>query len=307
MIKLSIKQLSAIRELAVSRSFTVAAVNLHTTQSNLSMTIREAEEIVGLRLFDRTTKQVSPTAAGEVFADSIGRMLDDLDSHIRNLQSLGGLSNGTLPVGVTPLLGSTIVAQAIAEFHEQYPGIAIRMEDAVTNTLVTLLVRREIELAIGTFDGRASEIHMEPLFDDRLVALSHPSLGLAASVAWADLLDKKLIGIGGSSSVGKLIEHTFWNSGKRIVHPAIASQHWLTVMALTSSMKGVCIVPSYACVAGFTNNLVRSELVEPSVSRTISLASIKGRSLSPAAEAFARMLRLILKRPPDSSGKLIKT
>jgi DNA-binding transcriptional LysR family regulator len=107
--------------------------------------------------------------------------------------------------------------------------------------------------------------------------------------------------------VGKLIEHTFWNSGKRIVHPAIASQHWLTVMALTSSMKGVCIVPSYACVAGFTNNLVRSELVEPSVSRTISLASIKGRSLSPAAEAFARMLRLILKRPPDSSGKLIKT
>ena len=48
MIKLSIKQLTAIRELASARSFTVAATNLHTTQSNLSMTIREGEENVGL-------------------------------------------------------------------------------------------------------------------------------------------------------------------------------------------------------------------------------------------------------------------
>ncbi|MGH8813190.1 MAG: LysR family transcriptional regulator, partial [Advenella sp.] len=145
MIKLSIKQLTAIRELASARSFTVAASNLHTTQSNLSMTIREAEQIVGLRLFDRTTKFVTPTAAGESFAVSIGRLLDDLDLHITNLQSLGELSNGTLSIGVTPLLGSTLVAEAIAKFSELYPGIVIRMEDAPTQTLVTLLMRREID------------------------------------------------------------------------------------------------------------------------------------------------------------------
>ncbi len=290
MTKLSIKQLSAIRELASSRSFTVAASNLHTTQSNLSMMIREAEEIVGLRLFDRTTKYVSPTAAGESFADSVGRLLEDLDSHIENLQSLGTLSNGTLAFGVTPLLGATLIAQAVSDFNEQYPGIAIRMEDASTQSLVTLLTRREIDLAIGTFDGRAAEIHMQPLFEDRLVVLSHPAIGFGDTVKWSDLLNKRLVGIGQSSSVGKLVEHAFWSSAKRIVRPTIVSHHWHTVMALTQSVKGVCIVPSYACESELDGALIRSSLVAPNVSRTIGIATIKGRSLSPAAEAFRRML-----------------
>ncbi|MGO1765732.1 MAG: LysR substrate-binding domain-containing protein, partial [Advenella sp.] len=247
-------------------------------------------EIVGLRLFDRTTKFVIPTAAGEAFAVSIGRLLDDLDLHIANLQSIGELSNGTLSIGVTPLLGSTLVAEAIATFSERYPGIVIRMEDAPTHTLVTLLIQREIDLAIGTFDGRAAEIQMQPLFEDRLVALSHPSVGLADTVRWTDLSDKKIIGIGQSSSVGRMIEHAFLSATKRVVRPTIASHHWLTVMALTSYAKGVCIVPSYACLSEFTNTLVRSELIEPNMARTISFASIKGRSLSPAAEAFMNTL-----------------
>jgi len=295
MIKLSIRQLSAIRELASSRSFTIAASNLHTTQSNLSMIIREAEDIVGLQLFDRTTKYVSPTAAGEAFAESIGRILDDLDLHITNLQVLGELSKGTLSVGMTPLLSSTLVARAVVKFSEQYPGIVIRLEEATTQVLVTQLINREIDLAIGTFEGRAAEIQMTPLFDDFLVALSHPSVGLGEEARWEELLNKKLIGIAHSSSVGKLIEHTFSGVAKRAVRPMITSHHWLTVMALTSSVKGVCIVPSYACISDFSSNLVRSALIEPIVSRPISIASIKGRSLSPAAEAFMHILSSTVK------------
>ena len=58
MTQLSIKQLSAVRELASSRSFTVAASNLHITQSNLNMTIRDAEEIADT-LFEATRQALS--------------------------------------------------------------------------------------------------------------------------------------------------------------------------------------------------------------------------------------------------------
>jgi len=290
MIKLSIKQLSAIRELAASRSFTLAAQKLHTTQSNLSMIIREAEAILGVRLFDRTTKRVSPTVAGEAFAQSIDRALGDLDANIQDLQAQGTLSRGTLSIGVTPLLSSTLVAQAVARFRDRYPEIVIRMEDAVTHRLVTLLTRREIDLAIGTFEGRAAGMHMQPLFDDRLVTLSHPSVGLGACVTWTDLADKPLIGIGANSSVGKLIDHTFWSVTKRLVRPAITSHHWLTVIALTSSLKGICIAPRYACAPRLINDLVVSALVDPVVSRTVSVASMQGRSLPSAAQAFAHIL-----------------
>lgn len=298
MIKLSIKQLSAIRELAATKNFTIAAANLHTSQSNLSMTIREAEEIVGVRLFDRTTKVVSTTAAGEAFAQSVARLLDDLGAQISDLQSIGSLSSGTLALGVTPLLGSTVVAKVIAEFSARFPRILIRMEDASTDTLVALLTSRKIELAIGTFDGRASEIQAVPLFEDPLVALSHPSLALGESVTWAQLADLPLIGIENTSSVGRLIEHAFWSSGRRHVHPTITSHHWMTVISLTKSSKGVCIVPKYACTATNQRGLNSSLVIDPVVSRAIGLASIKGRSLSPAAEELAALIKATLKKGP---------
>lgn len=289
-MKLSIRQLKAIREVAATSSFTVAASNLYTTQSNLSIAIREAEEIVGLRLFDRTTKYVWPTAAGQSFAAVITRTLDDLEAEIARLQLSGSLAEGMLSIGVGPLLGSTLIATVAAQFYGKYPGITIKMEDATTHVLADLLARRQIELAIGTFEAHAEDVSLRPLFEDKLIALSHPSLGLAESVTWQELANHKFIGIVGSSAVGRLVTHAFWSSGRRKINPVITSRHWLTVLSLTSSMRGICVAPEYAYSSQLSGELVRSEITEPVVSRKVSVASAKGISLSPAAQAFEAML-----------------
>ena len=297
MIKLTIKQLTAIKELAAARSYTRAATRLHTTQSNLSTTIREAESLLGMRLFDRSTKSVTPTAAGQEFAQAMGRLLNELEAHIDNVQAEGRLARGTLAVGVTPLLSSTLVPDMFAEFNERFPQITLRLEDATTIELLGLLERRDIDLAIGTFEHRSSQITTQDLFDDELVVLSHPSLDLPKQVSWAELCDQRLVSIDSHSSVGRIVEHTLWSAQRRRVRYVIQSHHWLTVMSLTHAMKAVCIAPQYALSSQYGPMLRRSDLIEPRVSRTISVATLRDRELSPSASQFVQMLLHKLKPP----------
>ncbi|MCD0502826.1 LysR family transcriptional regulator [Bordetella petrii] len=297
MIKLTIKQLAAIKELAHTRSFTMAAAHLHTTQSNLSNTIQEAETLLGVRLFDRTTKSVVPTAAGLDFAQALSRVLGDLESQIDNVQAEGRLARGTLAVGVTPLLSSTLVPELLAEFNAHYPKVELRLEDAPTAELMTLLERRDIELAIGTFKQSAPQISTQVLFDDKLVALSHPALKLPRRITWEALCAHRLVSIVSHSSVGRIIEHTLWSVHQRRVRSIIQSHHWLTVMSLTHAMKAACIAPQYALASHYGDMLRRSDLIAPEVQRTVSVATLKDRELSAAAAQFLAMLRQRLRAP----------
>jgi len=302
MIKLTIKQLTAVKELAATRSFTTAAARLHTTQSNLSITIQEAENLLGVRLFDRTTKSVTPTSAGLELAQALGRVLDELESHIDNAQAEGRLARGTLAIGVTPLLSSALIPGLLAEFNERYPHVELRLEDAPTLELLNLLERRDIELAIGTFKQRAPQIDTHVLFDDELVVLSHPSLHLPRKITWAELCSHRLVSIVSESSVGRIIEQTLWSVKHSRVRAIIQSQHWLTVMALTHAMKAACIAPQYALASRYGPSLRRSELIEPKVFRTVSAATLRSRELSAAATQFLAMLRQQLARPAGSPG-----
>ena len=109
MIKITIRHLTAVRELARTQSFTQAANRLHTTQSNLSLAIQEAESILGVRLFDRTTKRCRLTDVGAEFLGTVDRVLDDLQTGIDNVDASVRLQRGKLAVGAASLLTSTLL------------------------------------------------------------------------------------------------------------------------------------------------------------------------------------------------------
>ncbi|GAA5233008.1 LysR family transcriptional regulator [Verticiella sediminum] len=290
-IKLTIKQLYAVKELAATSSFTVAAAHLHTTQSNLSTTIREAESVLGVRLFDRTTKAVSLTATGREFVRGIDPLLEDLQAQVDNVRSVGQLRKGRLAVGFTPLLGSTLLAGPIARFNLLHPDIDIRLEDATTAELFSHLLSQNIEIAIGTFAGKSSEIEIEALFDDPLIVLSHASLDLPDQVSWELLSRQRLVGIVDNSSVGKLVKETFKAVCARGVQTLVQSHHWLSVIALTESLRAACIAPRYTMAGQRTGSLRCSSLVQPTLSRQLGIAYLKGKSLSPAAMQFTELLK----------------
>lgn len=135
-------------------------------------------------------------------------MLEELEVHVDNAQAVGRLAKGHLAIGATPLLGSTIMPAVLARFHALHPEITLRLDDDQPAAQLALLARRDIELAIGTFEGNSSEIRLEHLFTDQRVVLSHPAVGLAATVTWAELSTQPMVSILSTSTVGQLIDDT---------------------------------------------------------------------------------------------------
>lgn len=290
MIKLSMRQLHAIRALAETCNFTNAATRLNTTQSNISIAIREAEQILGVKLFDRTTKNVTPSETGRQFIRSVSQILGDLEAQVDELQSLGSLSSGSLRIGITPLLGSTLLPKPIARLNELHPEIKIHLWDASTDELYALLQGRHIELAIGTFKKSAVDVTTTALFEDPLLVLSHPSLGLGDEITWEELGRYRTVGIAPESSVGRIVQDTFESFGQARPREIVHSQHWLTVMSLTRSMRALCIAPTYVLETESDFGLRRSRLTSPVVSRRVEVAVLRNQSLSPSAQRFLNLL-----------------
>lgn len=290
MIKLTVRQLMALRELARTQSFTEAAARLHTTQSNLSIAVQEAEHLLGTRLFERTTRRFRLTNAGSDFLPVVERILDDLEAGIENVQASAQLQKGVLTIGATPLLSAALVSDLLAEYRRSYPSIDVRLEDTSTAELTRLLRSRSIEFALGTFSRAEADLTVVPLFEDPLVALAHTSLRLPKVCTWSDLGQRPLISIIRNSSVGELIDRTVWKVTGQAYRPMIETHHWSTVISLAESMGGICIVPAYAGKTAAGRSLKKIDLVEPRVIRTISVAYVSTRELSPAGQAFLSSL-----------------
>jgi DNA-binding transcriptional LysR family regulator len=106
-------------------------------------------------------------------------------------------------------------------------------------------------------------------------------------VTWQQLEKKKnLISITRDSSVGQLIDKTWWQLHGRPYLPEIECHHWTSVLAMTKALEGMCIAPSHAAQSHIYPELERIEIVKPVVRRTISIAYLRNHELSPAAKAF---------------------
>src|SRR5882672_10281282 len=101
-MEVSTRQLRAFRLVAQHRNFTRAAEALFITPSGLSVLIRELENRIGFRLFDRTTRQVELTTHGKELLAVIHRSLEELDAGIASIGRSARRDNQTISLGVTP-------------------------------------------------------------------------------------------------------------------------------------------------------------------------------------------------------------
>lgn len=289
MSKLTMRQLSAIREVARTQNFTEAALRLNTTQSNISLAIREVEDVLGTRLFERTTKRFRLTNAGSDFVPVVERILDDLQAGVENVHASSQLQKGVLAIGATPLLISTLLCQYVAEYRESHPKIDIRLEDTSSDELTQLLRNRSLEFVIGTFTEKDTDLKVEPLFEEPLTVLAHPATRLSGRCTWRQLLAHPLVSTVRTSTFGQLIDSTVWKVTGRPYRPMLEVRYWTSVISLAESLATACIVPGYASRT-MHGKLKKVQLLEPRVVRTISIAYLIGRELSPAGRAFLQLL-----------------
>jgi DNA-binding transcriptional LysR family regulator len=119
--------LSVFVVVARERSFTKAAARLGVSQSALSYTIKELEARLKLRLLTRTTRSVSPTAAGERLLRNIGPRLDEIETELAALNELREKPAGTIRITATEYATDAVLLPKLAKLLREYPDIKVEI------------------------------------------------------------------------------------------------------------------------------------------------------------------------------------
>ncbi len=289
--QLTLKQLRAFVAVYRLGRLASAAQELGVTQSAVSVLIKQTEETLNIRLFDRTTRSLVPTKAAEDAFGIAERILQDVKTLGSNFRDLTEGRRGRVRIAATPATAAALLPDTARRFARQYANIGLVIIDCAPNQFLTHIQSEWVDLGIGTPPPEGSEFTARTLREDQvqLVCAHDHRLASKDVVHWADLEGEPLIVFRPGYGVRPLIESTLLKAG---IEPMITHEvGFLSTAAwMAASGLGVTILPTALARFEAWRGVVLRPLVEPKVTRTISLVTKKGRSLSPPCRLFAEML-----------------
>ena len=298
----SSRQLRAFALAAQHRSFTRAAEALYITPSGLSVLVRELESQLGFRLFDRTTRHVSLTAAGEQLLTVVRRGLADIDGAMARISQDVHQESHTVSVGVGLMLASNMLPQAIAEFYTQRPDVRVELRDVDLSTVLQEVKAGNIDIGFGSFESSPG-IRRTPFFRFSLM-LIRPEFGLGGhrtSYPWSALRNERLILQAPPAPSRRVIDEQLSRLGLSS-QSALSLNRLDTVVAMVEAGHGIGIVPSFVLPVCQYRKVVMSRLVNPKVNIDFHQIRNRGRKLSEAADDFASFLQAYIARWSGRAG-----
>jgi DNA-binding transcriptional LysR family regulator len=288
----TLRQLRAFHAVYQLRKLSAAAEQLSVTQSAVSVLIRQMEEGLGARLFDRTTRSLRPTQAANEAVVVAERILRDVEALGAGVRDLAALKRGRVCLAVTPTLAQILLPRVIRRFSSLHPDISVVIDDCAPDQFVSRIVGDHVEFGIGTPERAAADVDSATLVRDHLALVCNREHPLAGSkpLRWADLAGHGVITVRPGYGIRPLIDATAARAG--VVLSVVNEVSFLsTALWMTASGLGASIMPAAYASASDDKSLVVRALTAPRVSRDISVVTRRGRSLSPACERFIEVMR----------------
>jgi DNA-binding transcriptional LysR family regulator len=309
----NLEQLRGFAEIAATANFTRAAERLHIAQPTLSRQISTLETELGVELLHRARGHVALTAAGERLLPLARRMLADADTARTELAELAGLRRGRIRLGATPTLCTSLVAEVLAEFHAQYPGIDIEILESGSRTLTAALLEGALDLALvvtSESSGAArSVLELEPILTERLVAVSAsaaPDPFTRTPVRLEELARVPQIAFPENYELRVAADTAFRDRG---LTPQIVVQGAEMDAALSFAERGIGVAIVPAMVAALRPALRAAPLADPALARTVSIARRSDMVPAHANAALQALVRGVADRlaAPDSATASLVT
>lgn len=285
------KQIEAFIKVAETRNFTRAGDLLNLSQPALSLLISQFEKQLGLKLFDRTTRSVELTKAGEEFLPDAIRIVQDVTSSIDALKLTARVMRGKLHIVSLPSTSSSLLVGHISRFKKSHPKISIKIEELAAGKIIDAIVAGTCDFGIGILDEERESLRFQPYFKDRLVLLCPQSSPLAAKpfVRWTDLKSEPMVFMNETTSVRNLINAACVQNSMKLSR-AFEVNFMTTAISFVRAELGVTILPTTALQDFSLTGISVVEIAEPVVERSIGLLQRSDRLLSPAAMEFTKGL-----------------
>lgn len=146
--RLRLRQLLLLRSLGELRNLHRAAAALVIAQPAATRLVKELEETLGVPLFERSRKGMTPTIYGEAMIRHANLVIADLEAAREEIDALAAGGSGHIAVGATTSIAPVLLPRALARVRAERPGLRIAIQEGNQEPLVASLARGELDLAL---------------------------------------------------------------------------------------------------------------------------------------------------------------
>lgn len=245
---MDIRQLTCFVEVAKHKSFTKASQAMHVTQPSLSKMVKNLEEDLDVILFDRSSRKVRLTDAGEVVFLQAQKIIYSLDDLSASLYDVMNLNKGKIKIGLPPVISTLFFPTIIDEFQKQYPDVSIMLAEDGAKTVEKKVAEGEVDLGFVMLPVDEEKFDVMPFVDQEIKLLVHESHPLA-NLEKVDLIDFK-------DDSFLLLSKEFTLNGRTIEFcisegftPKVAyeSSQWDFIVGMVEKNLGVTLMPALIC------------------------------------------------------------
>ena len=231
-----IRQLEYFVAVAEQESFTKAAANVHLSQPALSKIVKNLEEELKVELFDRSTRKLKLTDAGEIVYQEALKLTASLTDLTLRLDNLMNSPTGTIRIGIPPLIGTLFFPSIARSFHNQYPKISLE--------LVEFVEEEKVDIAIIVLPVNNPKFEIYPFIQEEFAFFCAKTHKFAnrTSLSLKELSEEKFILF---SKQFTLHDRIIWECVNAGFTPSVPyeSSQWDLISELVAEEFGIAILP----------------------------------------------------------------
>ena len=286
-------------------NFSRAADRLNATQPGVSVQISTLETELGVPLFERNARGVLPTAQGKLLYPRAQQIIHDLRKTELEMKSLSGVISGKITVGIPPTLSMAILAAVLSKYADEYPNVEIRIFEAYSDTLISLVESNQIDFAIVAQLPNHPAIAYDKIFTDRFILASSPSLGLEEhqpiSLSEPPLFKYVVPSLLRRSLAGLLEEPL--KAGRIVPARMMEIDGLAGTLEFIAATDWVGLLPSATAHSRFGGDKVKFSPINEEIYINYFIAHLRTRPLDVACDKFAELINSELELVEHASSR----
>ena len=294
-ISIGPEELETFLAIADLGSFSKAAEQLSLAQPSISNRVQRLERAVRSRLFERTTRAVVLTPAGERLRARVEPIMHSLHAVLDEFCSEADARGQAVVVATTPMLAALLLPPIINRFSSTHPAIRVELQDQITAQLASDIRSERVDFAVLARRRPGEGVDFEKVATDRFMVVGpkgHPALS-GGVVSVADLTRQPFLLLAAYKAKVAALSSEASAHGLTL-SPVRTVTNVSTLLGLVTAGLGLTVLPSLILRVGGIIDDTRFDVASLKgavLTRDYGIASLAGHDWSPAARAFAAALR----------------
>jgi len=296
MRRLKLRDLQVLSAVVQWGSMAKAAARLAMSQPAVSQSVAALEQLLGVRLLDRTSRGVEPTAYAIALLKRSRVVFDELEQAAAEVAFLANPTVGEVRVAAGDTLAAGLLPRAIDRLSSEHPAVVVHvLQTNADGQEFRELRERRIDFALARTTTKLAhdDLDVELLFDDphRVVAAANSPWARRRKLELSDLVHERWV-FASNHVVRELIAEAFAARGLEMPQERVSANSILLRNDLLATGRFLTVLPDSVLQCHAKQWSLKALAVDLDVKpRSVAMVSLKGRAISPVAQVFAKHVR----------------